>query len=269
LPNLFWVSILFTFLIQVFMGLKGLAVFPILMIFSLISLPLSFRFQWQGAASSSISLIILALALKNRIPDGAGFFLSISVIGMLVNYWLISFSWDHIDSSASKKEKEAFDKELNLWKHRFETSLAKREKEKEVFASKETEFQRKEDEYYDSLDSLNQLMEISRGENQRIFEQNQILIEESSGYMQRIAYLEAKDVGVEANKKIKQLQKELNEVRVQHYQDKLLYEHFKKETEDLVKQEEKPVELESEKVKLALEGNLEKPVEGNIYLNIS
>ena len=55
------------------------------------------------------------------------------------------------------------------------------------------------DVVFDSLDSLNQLMEISRGENQRIFEQNQILIEESSGYMQRIAYLEAK--GANSNNK--------------------------------------------------------------------
>ncbi|MDN3504881.1 MAG: hypothetical protein P0S95_04835 [Rhabdochlamydiaceae bacterium] len=272
LPKLFWVSLISTFLIQAFVGIKGVTVFPILMIFSLISLPLSFRFQWQGAVASSLSLIILAMALRSMIPEGLSFFFSLAILGMLANYWLISFSWDHVDSSSSKEEKEKYEKEIQLWKHRFDLNVAKYEKEKEAFESKETEFQAKEDEYYDSLDSLNQLMEISRGENQRVFEQNQILIEESSGYMQRIAYLEAKDVGAESEEKIKQLQKELNEVRVQHYQDKLLYEHFKKETEELSKRnskDEKGVELASEEVQLALEENLEKPAQENIYLNIN
>jgi hypothetical protein len=169
---------------------------------------------------------------------------------------------------SQSKEALSAKEDQKLWKSRFENAQIKFEKERELFEKAETAFQREEDEFIETMASMKQLLSISHRENQKILSQNDRLMDENKGleaFVAKSTLLEEELLKVRAD---------LNELRVQAYQDRLLYQNLREEAEKEL--DERPLvvsptaqNLVAEEIQFDLNKKEDETTQENIYLTHS
>ncbi|MCF7851698.1 MAG: hypothetical protein K9M07_00485 [Simkaniaceae bacterium] len=272
IPFLFWIPFIFFTGISSLLFANQVSFAPVLTIYALVSLFLSFRFRQVAAFISCVGLILLAAVFQETLFKDKVVISLFALMGTAINFLIMAWVSDEVENHLLEQVENLKHarQEEDLWKMRFNTLQHQIEREREDIEDRQCSFQEKEEQYYESSQSMKQLLSVSHSENQKLFHQNQRLIEDVSSQLQQIAYLESKNETRPLLEEIKELRQALNESRVQHYQDKLLYEQYKEEmakSQTLKVYEEKKVDLESSEMVHLVEENMEKNASDNIYLN--
>ena len=200
---------------------------PYTLVYSGLALIASTRWHLKGLILSILGLASLSFLLKNFIPINAIPLYLASLVAMGGSYMIQAFISEIYEEYLINQSKEACTArdDQKLWKSRFENAQIKFEKDKESFERSETEFQRKEDEFIETVASMKQLLGISHRENQKILSQNDRLMNE----MKELSAIASNFSSLE--EELLKLRSELNEARVQLYQDRLLYQTLREKEE--------------------------------------
>lgn len=261
LPYFFWLPILFLLAACSLALMKGAQMVAPLMIYSAVVIPFVYRHGMISTLPAIALLFFLGHALRGEVETEHHLFYIGILSSIGVSYLLLAFIGAELEGifSSQFSEGRTLRKDRDLWRGRFESLVGKLEREKQAFEEREEAFHKKEEDYLAGHHSMKEVLTVSYRENQRLFEQNEELVRQLSDQLQKIAQLERGVDRETSDKEIARLQQELNESRTQHYQDKLLYDHYK---EERAKQE-----LASKGVEVAIEENMEKNSSENIYLN--
>jgi hypothetical protein len=229
IPFISWIAPLFIIAIHAVLFFNKFEITPYTLVYSIFALIASTRWHLRGLILSIFGLVTLSFLLKNAIPMNAVPLYLASLIAMGGTYMIQAFISEIYEEYLVNQSKEACmaRDDQKLWKSRFENAQIKFEKDKESFERSETEFQRKEDEFIETVSSMKQLLGISHRENQKILSQNDRLIEE----MRELSSMSSKAQVLE--QELLNVRAELNEARVQLYQDRLLYQNLREKQEAL------------------------------------
>lgn len=244
--------------------LKGLTPVGLFLLVGAYGLYHAYRFQWIGALTSAITWLAMLLGVWKHAPQGSMFFLTFLSLAMGVNSFLMALL-----AQQNRREKEATNRQMSelkqekiLWQTRFEAMQNQCDTEKDMHIKERQVWTEKEEELNNSLESMEKLLSILQHENEELIKKNGQLAGEVDSHMQTIAYLKTAKDPKPLEKKIQKLQKQLNESRVQHYQDQILYAHWKeKAQEDKIQEKELSFKSENQKTSDELETD-------NIYLNL-
>ena len=270
IPFIFWLSPAFVVFLHAVLFFKEFPIAPYLLVFALFALVASTRYHLKGLLGSALALAGLSFLLRDLIPAGATVYYLAYTVALGSSFMIQSFVSEVYEEFLMSQSKEALSakEDQKLWKSRFENAQIKFEKEKELFEKAETAFQREEDEFIETMASMKQLLSISHRENQKILSQNDRLMDENKGleaFVAKSTLLEEELLKVRAD---------LNELRVQAYQDRLLYQNLREEAEKEL--DERPLvvsptaqNLVAEEIQFDLNKKEDETTQENIYLTHS